>query len=268
MRATALAVCAGMPLTDSMRMPARMPCAANWSLFLTRLTSTPPGAVVIVTPACVPAGSGTRTAAAGGGGAPVWESPKVAARQVGQVGVWLHHRAAHAAHMGWPHGPSRAAVSAQHAQQQSMSEKGAEGGLASRCTLKSHIPPKKYGAQGGKAACRQKMEHQNWDVVTFAPKPAPGPGPPMGARTKEGPDDDDRAPRRVEADLKRALMQARAAKGMTQKQLAQVAQVPVQRIVAMENGTALADNALVASLERHLGAKLPRTRKIRGKAPL
>lgn len=65
----------------------------------------------------------------------------------------------------------------------------------------------------------------------------------------------------MEAELKRALMQARAAKGLTQKQLAQLAQVPVQRIVAMENGTALADNALVASLERHLGDKLPRTRK-------
>lgn len=66
---------------------------------------------------------------------------------------------------------------------------------------------------------------------------------------------------RVSTELKKALMQARLAKNLTQKKLATQLNLPAATIADLENGTALVDNALVARLEKHLGCTLPRTHK-------
>ena len=58
--------------------------------------------------------------------------------------------------------------------------------------------------------------------------------------------------------LAKELMQARTAKQMTQRQLAGALNVPVQRIVELERGTAFPDNALIARMSRLLGVRLSR----------
>ena len=60
-------------------------------------------------------------------------------------------------------------------------------------------------------------------------------------------------------DIKLAITQARAAKGMTQRQLAQKMNVPPSLIQGYENGKAIPVNSEIASIEAALGAKLPRT---------
>jgi len=56
-------------------------------------------------------------------------------------------------------------------------------------------------------------------------------------------------------------MQARAAKQMNQKALAMLLNTDVKTVQAYEAGTAIPNNALIAKMERALGAKLPRAPK-------
>jgi len=65
----------------------------------------------------------------------------------------------------------------------------------------------------------------------------------------------------VSADLKKAIMQARNAKGMSQKDLAQKLMTDVKTVQEYESGKAIPNNALIAKMERELGAKLPRAPK-------
>ena len=64
-------------------------------------------------------------------------------------------------------------------------------------------------------------------------------------------------------ELKLALMKARTAKGMTQKALGAALNMPAATIMSYENGKALPDNAVIARLEKTLGAKLPRAKRAR-----
>jgi len=65
----------------------------------------------------------------------------------------------------------------------------------------------------------------------------------------------------VGSDLKKALMQARNAKGMTQKALAQALGCDAKTVNEYESGKAIPNNGLIAKMERALGAKLPRAPK-------
>uniref|UniRef100_A0A7S3F1H1 HTH cro/C1-type domain-containing protein n=1 Tax=Haptolina ericina TaxID=156174 RepID=A0A7S3F1H1_9EUKA len=65
----------------------------------------------------------------------------------------------------------------------------------------------------------------------------------------------------VSTDLKQAIIKARNAKGLTQKQLAQQLNMQPQVINEYEAGKAIPNNAIIAKIERALGAKLPRAKK-------
>ena len=61
--------------------------------------------------------------------------------------------------------------------------------------------------------------------------------------------------------MKQAMIKARNAKGLTQKQLAQQLNMQPQVINEYESGKAIPNNAVIAKIERALGAKLPRAAK-------
>merc|ERR1712146_59090 len=58
--------------------------------------------------------------------------------------------------------------------------------------------------------------------------------------------------------LRLAIQKARTAKGLSQKQLAQQLNMQPQVINEYESGKAIPNNAIIAKIERALGAKLPR----------
>lgn len=62
----------------------------------------------------------------------------------------------------------------------------------------------------------------------------------------------------VAPELKRAIMQARSAKRMTQKELAMQLGCDAKTVQEYESGRAIPNNALIAKMERAMGAKLPR----------
>jgi putative transcription factor len=65
----------------------------------------------------------------------------------------------------------------------------------------------------------------------------------------------------VDRSLSIAIAQARQAKKMTQKQLAQAINEPAQTIQTYENGKAVPNGQTIAKLDKALGIKLPRPRK-------
>jgi len=62
-------------------------------------------------------------------------------------------------------------------------------------------------------------------------------------------------------DLKKALILARNAKKMTQKELALQLGCDAKTVKEYESGKAIPNNGLVAKMERALGSKLPRAPK-------
>ncbi len=69
------------------------------------------------------------------------------------------------------------------------------------------------------------------------------------------------SPKTVSDNLSRALMDARNAKKITQKQLAADISVHVSLIQNYENGSAIPDPGILNKLDRALGIHLPRTKK-------
>jgi putative transcription factor len=65
----------------------------------------------------------------------------------------------------------------------------------------------------------------------------------------------------VTVELKVAMQQARLAKGLSQKDLANKMCVPAQVIHSYENGKAIPNNAFIARMETFLGTRLPRIKK-------
>ena len=61
---------------------------------------------------------------------------------------------------------------------------------------------------------------------------------------------------KIDFNLSKTIQQARCAKNITQKQLAQAINKPVAIITQYENGSALPDNQILGKLERCLGVKL------------
>ena len=70
---------------------------------------------------------------------------------------------------------------------------------------------------------------------------------------------------KVDRSLSKAIMQARTAKKMTQKELATAINEKPQVVAEYESGKAVPNPQIISKLERKLGAKLPRPGK--SKAP-
>lgn len=70
---------------------------------------------------------------------------------------------------------------------------------------------------------------------------------------------------KVDKDLSKAIMQARTAKKLTQKELATAINEKPQVVAEYESGKAIPNPQIIAKLERKLGVKLPRPGK--SKAP-
>jgi putative transcription factor len=108
-----------------------------------------------------------------------------------------------------------------------------------------------------------QANHQDWEQVVLK-KPAHlvpgakkggcgGPKPPQ-----EG--DEFKLPK-IGNNLKVAMMQARVAKKMSQKDFAQKLGVPTDIVNKYETGKIVPNNNFIAKMERVLGAKLPRAIK-------
>jgi DNA-binding transcriptional regulator YiaG len=84
-----------------------------------------------------------------------------------------------------------------------------------------------------------------------------------GVSIRQLEDEDSDAPMKLQTvsmDLRLALAQARAAKGLSQKDFAQKLNIPATVIQDYESGKAIPNNGLIAKMERALGAKLPRNK--------
>lgn len=82
----------------------------------------------------------------------------------------------------------------------------------------------------------------------------------MSARKLEEADDVGRIAK-VDKSLSKAIMQARTAKKMTQKELATAVNEKPQIIGQYESGKAVPNPQIISKLERKLGCKLPRPGK-------
>merc|ERR1712106_579350 len=81
----------------------------------------------------------------------------------------------------------------------------------------------------------------------------------MSARKLE--DTDETRHAKVDKSLSKAIMQARMAKKMTQKELATAINEKPQVVGEYESGKAIPNGQIIVKLERKLGCKLPRPGK-------
>lgn len=123
---------------------------------------------------------------------------------------------------------------------------------------------------------RGEMNGSDWETVSFN-RPAsgkapggggPGPRKPGSAATSSGiaaakleGETEELKHAAVGKDLKVALMKARNAKGLSQKELANRLQMDQKTITEYEQGKGIPNNAIIAKIERELGCKLPRPPK-------
>ena len=115
--------------------------------------------------------------------------------------------------------------------------------------------------------------HQDWIPVTFhkarvnadAPRRAPSGAAPAPTRSgisaHQLEQSDETSHQHVSKDLKKAIKDARTARGWTQKQLAAEMGCAEVLIREYESGKAIPVNAFVARMEKVLGCKLPRAPK-------
>lgn len=123
---------------------------------------------------------------------------------------------------------------------------------------------------------RGEMQGQQWETVTFGTKAPVAKKPSALTPRNAAPvvvthsgktaavlenDTENLKHQSVAPELKRAIMQARAAKQMTQKALALQLGCDAKTVAEYESGKAIPNNGLIAKMERMLGAKLPRARK-------
>jgi ribosome-binding protein aMBF1 (putative translation factor) len=106
------------------------------------------------------------------------------------------------------------------------------------------------------------MNNQDWETVFMTktkektPQPQTGPKQPVDTHQAEP------LPK-VTIELKNAIQQARLSKKLSQKDLAQQMNVAISVINDYEKGTAIPNNSFIAKLEKILGTKLPRVKKIK-----
>ena len=118
------------------------------------------------------------------------------------------------------------------------------------------------------------MDHQDWKPVVFRKKPDPKKKDPKnlvsvskvnnsnknysGTGKKITDDDEVKKIPTVGITIGKQISQARAAKKLSQKQLANQMNLPLQTIQQNENGKAIRNNGLLAKFERALGTKFDR----------
>mmetsp|Transcript_26058 Transcript_26058/g.46272 ORF Transcript_26058/g.46272 Transcript_26058/m.46272 type:complete len:143 (+) Transcript_26058:107-535(+) len=91
-------------------------------------------------------------------------------------------------------------------------------------------------------------------------------GPSVNARKIEN-ETEDFKHRKIPVEFKKALMKARQAKKMSQKQLAQACQLQASVIQQYENGKAIPNGQIISKLSRALGCrlpKIPKKKKVKG----
>ena len=64
-------------------------------------------------------------------------------------------------------------------------------------------------------------------------------------------------------NLGKTISQARITKNLTQKALANQLGISIQLINKYESGKEIPDNATIAKIEKHIGIKLPRCKKVK-----
>ena len=110
------------------------------------------------------------------------------------------------------------------------------------------------------------MSHQDWDNVTFKKKPK---------ETKELKKTKKNISQKAEtlgkfiapSNFRKEMMQARVQKKMTQQDLANKMNVQQNVIRDWESGKSVPNNNAIGKIERAIGVKLPRCKKIKNSDP-
>ena len=108
---------------------------------------------------------------------------------------------------------------------------------------------------------------QDWTPIVFGDRRSAVRTPPHKAANPANPmlqldsETEELRHERVSHAVADAVRRARAERGLSQRDLACALSRPTQAIQELEAGRGAPDNALVARIEKHLGIKLPRTRK-------
>ena len=103
------------------------------------------------------------------------------------------------------------------------------------------------------------MNHQDWEPVILR-KPVKVVNKPNVNKKKVNDinDDSEFNISKITKELKLKILQGRALKKWSQKELAKQLNVPVQTIINYENGKAMPNNQFISKIEAKLGVKLPR----------
>ena len=112
------------------------------------------------------------------------------------------------------------------------------------------------------------MEHQDWEPVIFHnpkkekyenEKKKSSSAPVISKKTKELMNTNDVVlPPKISAEFKKTMQSARNSQKISQKQLANLLQVPTKTIMDYENGKAIPNNQFISRMEKILKTKLPR----------
>tara|TARA_B110000285_G_C15137057_1_gene627760 strand:+ start:1516 stop:1851 length:336 start_codon:yes stop_codon:yes gene_type:complete len=100
---------------------------------------------------------------------------------------------------------------------------------------------------------------QDWTTVVLTKSPTI-----KGAESNKTPTKDENEivkPKKIDHNLKKSIQQARLNKNISQKELANMMNVPIQTIVNYENGKAIPNNLFISKIEKKLNVKLPRIKK-------
>lgn len=102
------------------------------------------------------------------------------------------------------------------------------------------------------------MEHQDWKPVILRKKiyKPPPQKPPKNTKFHEIDGDNPKAPPTLDHSVKIRIQQARVAKKLTQKQLAQKLNLPVNTINDYESGKAVPNRQILSKIGRALGINL------------
>ena len=101
---------------------------------------------------------------------------------------------------------------------------------------------------------------QDWQTIILT-KSSPYKGCPNEKSKPKTDENEIVKPKKIDYNLKKSIQQARLNKKMSQKQLANLMNIPVQTIINYENGKAIPNNLFISNLEKKLNVKLPRIKK-------
>ena len=105
------------------------------------------------------------------------------------------------------------------------------------------------------------MFQQDWQVVTFDGNEKMKKKESTNKNYHHKNNSEDEPHLAVSSELKKAIIQARNAKSMTQKALAQQLGCDTKTIQSYENGSVIPNNKFIATMEKILSVKLPRAKR-------